>query len=61
MMKHTSNNPFQSNEPTEDRITEIANILAKGISRLLIKKQSEKEHVSLDFEAVPSVHGDSNL
>lgn len=61
MMKHTSNNLFQPNEPTEDRITEIANILAKGIFRLLIKKQSENEHVSLDFEAVSSVHGDSNL
>ena len=47
---------IENNLKKEERISEIASILAKGICRLENKKRSEKEQIPLDTKPFSSLH-----
>lgn len=49
-------NNKQNCSKNQERISEIAIILARGIYRLEDKKRSEKEQIQLDKEPPRSVH-----
>ncbi len=49
-------NNKQNDSKNQEKISEIAAILAKGICRLENKKRSEKEQIPLDTKPFSSLH-----